>query len=113
MAVGKSRYGIRLYFCGSMRMYRESNITRKRKALGVMLISEESQAWLQARLQSDEGKRCLDQFATLVIDWAIAQMPTDLLEALVKEKGHATLKEIWPDIVDAHFKALSNPGPRK
>ena len=39
-------------------------------------------------------------------------MPTDLLEALVKEKGHATLKELWPDIVNAYFKALSNPAPR-
>jgi hypothetical protein len=85
----------------------------KRKPPTQLIVSEESKAWLDARLKSEEGQRGLDQFATLIIEWAIAQMPTDLLEALVKEKGHATLKEIWPDIVDAYFKALSNPGPRK
>ncbi len=86
---------------------------RKRKPPTQLVISEESKAALEARLKSEEGQRCLDQFATLIIDWAVAQMPTDLLEALVKEKGHATLKEIWPDIVNAYFKVLSNPRPRK
>jgi hypothetical protein len=86
---------------------------RKRKPPTQLVISEESKAALEARLKSEDGRRCIDQFVTLIVEWAVAQMPTDLLEALVKEKGHATLKEIWPDIVNAYFKALSNPRPRK
>jgi hypothetical protein len=86
---------------------------RKRRPPTQLIISEESKAALRARLESEEGQRCLDQFAKLIIDWAVEQMPTDLLQALVQEKGHATLKELWPDIVNAYFKALSNPAPRK
>jgi hypothetical protein len=40
-------------------------------------------------------------------------MPTELPHALVKEKGHETLKGLWPDIVNAYFKALSNPAPHR
>jgi hypothetical protein len=36
---------------------------RKRKAPTQLLISEESQAALRARLDSEEGQRCLDEFA--------------------------------------------------
>jgi hypothetical protein len=78
-----------------------------------LIISEESKAALEARLESEDGRRCLDQFVTLIVEWAVAQMPTDLLEGLVKEKGHGTLKSLWPDIVNAYFKALSNAAPRK
>jgi hypothetical protein len=90
-----------------------STAGRKRRLPTQLFISEESKAALEARLQSDEGKRCLDQFAALIVEWAVAQMRTDLLQALVEEKGHATLKELWPDIVNAYFKALGNPASRK
>jgi hypothetical protein len=90
-----------------------STAGRKRRSPTQIFVSEESKAALDARLKSPEGQRGLDQFANLIIDWAIAQMPMDLLQVLVEEKGHATLKDLWPDIVNAYFKALSNPAPRK
>ena len=88
MAAGKSRHRLRLYFRGSTRMYRESNITRKRKALGVMLISEESKAKLRARLDSEEGQRCLDEFAKLLEDWAAEMLPAEILRALESTEAH-------------------------
>jgi hypothetical protein len=90
-----------------------STSVRKRKLPTQLFISEESRVGLEARLASDDGQRCLDQFAELIIDWAIEQMPMDLMRALLEEKDHATLKSLWPDIVNAYFKALSNPRSRK
>ena len=46
-------------------------------------------------------------------DWAFRQMPQDLLEGLASREGKKILEEIWPDIVNAYFKALSNPQPSK
>jgi len=92
---------------------RKDKPVRRRKPPTQLIISEESKAALEARLKSEDGQRCLDQFVTLIAEWATSAMPTDLLQALVEEKGHATLKELWPDIVNAYFKALSNPAPRK
>jgi len=40
-------------------------------------------------------------------------MPQDLLEGLASREGKKILEEIWPDIVNAYFKALSNPQPSK
>ena len=90
-------------------MTKSQKPVRKRKPPTQLILSDEFKQHMEARMKSEEGKRCLDQFAKLIIDWAIAQMPTDLLEALVKEKGHATVKELWPGIVNA----LSNPASRK
>jgi hypothetical protein len=78
-----------------------------------LLISEESKAALRARLESEEGQRCLDEFAKLIAEWAANVMPTELLQALGTRENLDALKELWPDIVDAYFKALSNPAPRK
>jgi hypothetical protein len=39
-------------------------------------------------------------------------MPQELLEGLASREGEKILEEIWPDIVNAYFKALSNPAPR-
>ncbi len=86
---------------------------RKRKPPTQLVISEESKAALRARLDSAEGQRCLDEFATLIAEWAAEMMPTELLQALGTRENLDTLKELWPDIVDAYFKALSNPTPRK
>ena len=62
-------------------------------------------------MKSPEGQKCLDQFVTLIAEWSAQSMPPELLQALIAEKNHATLKELWPDIVNAYFKALSNPRP--
>ena len=68
---------------------------------------------MRARLDSEEGQRCLDELAKIIAEWSAKSMPPDLLQALVEEKGHATLKDLWPEIVTAFFKACSNPAPRK
>lgn len=64
-------------------------------------------------MNSEEGKRALNEFAGIIADWAFEQMPRDLLEGLGTSEGKKILEEIWPDIVNAYFKALSNPSPRK
>jgi len=69
-------------------------------------------AALKARLNSAEGRQWLNELATMIAEWAARSMPTDLLQALIEEKGHETLKGLWPDIVNAYFKALSNPTAR-
>jgi hypothetical protein len=85
---------------------------RKRKPPTQLIISDESQAAMRARLDSDEGQGCLDESASLIAEWAAKSMPTDLLGALAKEKGHVSLKSLWPDIVNAFFKAHSSIAPR-
>jgi hypothetical protein len=94
-------------------MTKDSKPARKRKPTTQLLISEESKAALRARLDSEEGQRCLDDFARLIADWAVEAMPTELVQALGTDEGSSLLKDLWPKIVDAYFKALSNPSPRK
>lgn len=68
-------------------------------------------AALKARLNSQEGQQWLNEFASMVAEWAARAMPTELLQVLGTGEDLESLKELWPDIVDAYFKALSNPGP--
>ena len=84
---------------------------RKRRAPTQLLISEKSKAALRARLDSEEGQRCLDEFAKLIAEWAAKSMPTELLQALGTAEG-AKL-QLWPDIVNAFFRAHSSLAPRK
>jgi hypothetical protein len=86
---------------------------RKRRPRTQLLISEESKAVMQARLQSEEGQRCLDEFASLITEWAAKSMPTELLLALGTAEGQNVLEELWPDIVNAFFKSHSSLAPRQ
>ena len=86
---------------------------RKRTAPTQLLISEKSKAALRARLDSEEGQRCLDEFAKLIAEWAAKSMPTELLQALGTAEGAKLLQELWPDIVNAFFRAHSSLAPRK
>jgi hypothetical protein len=70
-------------------------------------------AALKARLNSAEGRQWLNEFAAIIAEWAATAMPTELQQCLGTGGDLNTLKELWPDIVDAYFKALSNPAPRK
>jgi hypothetical protein len=45
----------------------------------------------------------------MIAEWAARSMPTELLRALGERENLDTLKELWPDIVDAYFEARSNP----
>jgi len=69
-------------------------------------------AALKARLSSAEGQQWLNEFASMIAEWAARSMPTELLKALGERENMDTLKELWPDIVDAYFKALGNSAPR-
>jgi hypothetical protein len=86
---------------------------RKRKVPTQLLISEESKAAMRARLDSEEGQRCLDDFAKLIAEWAAKSMPIELLQVLKYPEGRKILEELWPDIVNAFFKAHSSLTPRQ
>lgn len=86
--------------------------TRGRNVPTQLNISEESLASLKARLNSAEGQQWLNEFASMIAEWAATAMPTELLQALGARENLDTLKELWPTIVDAYFKALGNPIPR-
>jgi hypothetical protein len=45
-------------------------------------VSEESSATLRARLDSEEGQRCLYDFAKLIAEWSVKAMPIERLGAL-------------------------------
>jgi hypothetical protein len=94
-------------------MNEENTRTRKHKALGAILISGESKATMWARLGSEEGQRCLAEFAKLLGQWAAKMMPTEILRALGTAEGDKVVDGLWPDVVNAYFKARSNPAPRK
>lgn len=87
--------------------------TRKRQQPTQLILSDEFKQHMEARMKSQEGKRALNEWAGIIADWAFEQMPRDLLEGLASREGKKVLEEIWPDIVNAYFKALSNPTPRK
>ena len=78
---------------------------RKRKPPTQLLISEGSKAAMRARLDSDEGRRRLDEFAKIIAEWAAKSMPMELLQALGTPEGQEVHEELWPDIVNAFFKA--------
>jgi hypothetical protein len=63
-------------------MHKENNLTRKGKALGTILIREESKAAMRVRLDSEEGQRCLAEFAKIIAEWAARSMPLELLQAM-------------------------------
>jgi hypothetical protein len=86
---------------------------RKRKPPTQLILSEEFKQHMEERMKSEEGKRALNEWAVIIADWAFEQMPQELLEGLGTSEGKKILEEIWPDIVNAYFKALSNPDPRK
>jgi hypothetical protein len=48
----------------------------------------------------------------MIVKWAVAQMPVNLFQVLIEEKGQPT-KSLCSDIVNVYFKALSSPAPRK
>jgi hypothetical protein len=87
--------------------------TRKRKRPTQLILSDEFKQHMEARMKSEEGKRALNEWAGIIADWAFEQVPQELLEGLASREGRKILEEIWPDIVNAYFKALSNPAPRK
>ena len=68
---------------------------------------------LQARLATPEGKEAMDGLVGLIAEAVAKAMPPELLSSLNTRKGKKALKAIWPEIVDAYFRGLSNPNPKK
>jgi hypothetical protein len=66
---------------------------------------------MQARLQSEEGQRCPDEFASVIAEWAAKSMPIQLLQNLGTPEGWRVLQDLWPDMANAFFKAHSTLGP--
>jgi hypothetical protein len=95
------------------RIANTSKPVRKRRPPTQLIISEESKAALRARLDSEEGQQCLDEFARLIAEWATESMPTDLLQALGTDEGSNLLQELWSDIVNTFFSAHSSLAPCK
>jgi hypothetical protein len=85
----------------------------KHKPRTQLILSPELKQHMEERMKSEEGKRALNEWAGIIADWALEQMPQDLLQGLASREGKKILEQIWPDIVNAYFKALSNPAPRK
>lgn len=86
-----------------------SRPVRKRKPPTKLILSDEFKQHMQARMKTEEDKRALDDFARLIADWAFEQMPSDLSHGLSTREGQKILAELWPDIVNAYFKALCAP----
>ena len=81
---------------------------RRRRAPTELRISQNSKAAMQAHLQSEEGQRCLDEFASVIAKWAAKYMPIQLLQGLGTPEGQRVFQDLWPDMVDAFFKAHSS-----
>jgi len=94
-------------------MTKSQKPVRKRKPPTQLILSDEFKQHMEARMKSEEGKRALNEWAGIIADWAFEQMPQELLEGLSTREGKKILEEIWPDIVNAYFKALSNPAARQ
>ena len=86
---------------------------RKRKPPTQLILSDEFKQHMEARMKSEEGKRALNEWAGIIADGVFEKMPRELLEGLSASEGKKILEETWSDIVNAYFKALSNPAPRK
>jgi hypothetical protein len=82
---------------------------RKRKPPTQLILSEEFKQHMEARMKSKEGMRALNEWAGIIADWIFEQMPRDLLQGLASREGKKILEEIWRGIVNAYFRALSNP----
>jgi hypothetical protein len=84
---------------------------RRRRPPTRLIVSEESKVAMRARLDSEEGQRCLDEFASVIAERAAKSMPSELLRALGTPEGKKILEDLWPDIVDSFFEAHSSLAP--
>ena len=76
-----------------------------------LLLSDHFKRAHDARIKSPEGKKALDDFVGVIMDWAIDAMPPDMREALLTPEGIPELMKLWPVIVDSYFRAICGPRP--
>lgn len=72
-------------------------------------ISPDSSEAFRSRLHSPEGQAALDRLARLIVERAVDAMPPELYAPFSTEEGRKVLEEMWPEIVQAYFRGLSNP----
>jgi hypothetical protein len=77
-----------------------------------IVLSEEFKRQTRARLDSAEGQKALDDFASSIFKWAVDVMPPDIREVLLTPEGIPELMKLWPDIVNGYFRAISSPGQK-
>lgn len=68
---------------------------------------------LQARMVTPEGKEAMNRLVGLIAEAAVRAMPQELLASLDTPQGQKALEDMWPEIVDAYFRGLCNPKPKK
>jgi len=68
---------------------------------------------LQARMATPEGKEAMNRLVGLIAEATVNVMPPDLLASLDTREGKKALKAMWPEIVDAYFRGLCNPNPKR
>ena len=76
-------------------------------------LSDDFQQVFDQRAKSPEGEKALDDFARLIIEWALNLMTPELLEVFSTREGMVELKKMWPEIVDGYFRHLSGPPSKK
>jgi hypothetical protein len=74
-----------------------------------LIPSDDFKRARDARIKSPEGKRALDDFAGVIMDWAIDAMPPDMRKVLRTPEGIDELMKLWPVIVDGYFRAICGP----
>ena len=72
-------------------------------------IDEASQAALEARLASPEGRAAVDELARIIADAFARSLPEGTDLGLDTPEGKDAFRAAWPDIVDAF---LHRPGPQ-
>src|ERR1700730_13332553 len=79
-----------------------------------LIVGESSLSVLRQRAGTREGKVALDEFIDLIAEWSFDIMTLEMREAVSSPEGMAEFIKLWPEVVDAYFKHLSNPrGPGK
>lgn len=64
---------------------------------------------LKARMATPEGKEAMNRLVGLIAEAAVKAIPPELLSSFSTREGKKALKAMWPEIVDAYFRSLSNP----
>jgi hypothetical protein len=67
---------------------------------------------LRSRFETPEGKAAIERLISLIVEYAIDVLPADLLASSTTAEGKKALGELWPEIVEAYLRGLSNPRPR-
>jgi hypothetical protein len=63
------------------------------------------------RVVNAKKASAVSMIASVIADWAAKSMPIQLLQDLSIPEGRKVLEDLWPDMVNAFFKAHSTLSP--